>query len=58
MATTVNPWTVLSAIVSGAQDAIIGQALDGTIASWNGGAESVLGGTSLARSAPRRNTTD
>jgi two-component system, LuxR family, sensor kinase FixL len=50
MAAMANPW----ATVSGAQDAIIGQALDGTIASWNAGAERLLGysaNEALGRSA-------
>ncbi|MGD0108651.1 MAG: ATP-binding protein [Rhodopila sp.] len=45
MAEMANPWTVCSAIVSGAQDAIIGRLLDGTIASWNAGAQRLLGYT-------------
>jgi two-component system sensor kinase FixL len=45
MAAIANPWATASAIVSGAQDAIIGHALDGTIASWNAGAERLLGYT-------------
>ncbi|MGD0108096.1 MAG: ATP-binding protein, partial [Rhodopila sp.] len=45
MAEMANPWTVCSAIVSGAQDAIIGRLLDGTVASWNAGAQRLLGYT-------------
>jgi PAS domain S-box-containing protein len=45
MAVTANPWATPSAIISGAQDAIIGRELDGTIASWNAGAERLLGYT-------------
>jgi two-component system, LuxR family, sensor kinase FixL len=45
MAEMANPWMVCSAIVSGAQDAIIGRLLDGTIASWNAGAQRLLGYT-------------
>ena len=54
MAAMANPWGASSPIVTGAQDAIIGRALDGTIASWNGGAERLLGYTAneaLGRSA-------
>ena len=54
MAAMANPWGASSAIISGAQDAIIGRALDGTIASWNTGAERLLGYTAseaLGRSA-------
>jgi PAS domain S-box-containing protein len=54
MAAMANPWAAPSAIISGAQDAIIGRALDGTIASWNAGAERLLGYTAneaLGRSA-------
>jgi PAS domain S-box-containing protein len=54
MAAMANPWGASSAIVTGAQDAIIGRALDGTIASWNAGAERLLGYTAneaLGRSA-------
>ena len=54
MAAMANPWGASSAIISGAQDAIIGRALDGTISSWNTGAERLLGYTAteaLGRSA-------
>lgn len=43
MAEELDPWADLTAIVSGAQDAIIGQSLDGIIRSWNAGAEKLFG---------------
>ncbi|WP_020175581.1 sensor histidine kinase [Methyloferula stellata] len=49
-----DPWADLTAIVSGAQDAIIGQSLDGVISSWNAGAEELFGytaGEALGRPA-------
>ncbi len=45
MAQTADPWTDLSAIVSGAQDAIIGETLDGIVASWNAAAARIFGRT-------------
>lgn len=43
MPTAADSWPGASALVATARDAIIGETLDGSIASWNGASEALLG---------------